>query len=211
VGVPRSSGTYLYIDDGIVIQNGSSDAVDHNYISGFFDFGIELAGHIVASDFNNNTIVGTTSNGGIGGFASNTHPTFSYLNFYYNDISYVGTGFWFGGGCGYFTGEPSGKLFSNTTFYYNNLHDYIGTSPISFVAYLYQVADWYGSCTGDATASYAADVTISNNTFTGNAFGAYPPIFSSGNTYSLGATYVTDGGSNTCTAPGYSNYPITCH
>jgi parallel beta-helix repeat protein len=209
-------------DDGIIINDESSDTVTGNTISNVWDCGIEFTGNIIYGTFSGNTI-NNASLAGIGGW----YWLSLYANtFRGNQVNGAANAFtfmrdrglrkanWDGRGAAadsgvYFTGNVfDGNSLTNkyTTAYFTPAWGASIYIPFEESWNAYPL-EYNGAASSAETVPTLSQFVLTGNRFSNNNFGtAYEAYF--GQPEYPGA--VIDQGGNTCAKTWRANYPLAC-
>jgi len=198
-------------DDGIGINDESSDTVSGNSIANVFDCGIETSGVVADTIFSDNTIR-RTGFCGIGGWYWNSLRGCTISG---NTIDTVPAAFEF---FRIFGLRPAGfdslhKLPADTAVYFsenvfdgNRIINPQGRSLIPVYTHM-----GYNGAVSDIPGERAAtdsDFVLTNDTFRNDDFGHSVPAPSFGSPVVAGI--IVDGGGNVC-SDGGPGYPLVCH
>jgi parallel beta-helix repeat protein len=214
------AGWFKGVDDGIILQDESGDTISNNVIKNNWDCGIEFTGNIKNTLITNNTI-SVYDTAAIGGwyYMSMTGSTISnntansltgqVMLLFFRSYGLRAAGY-----------DPLGTFPADTGVYFQN-NIFSGNvannlaSPGTGLETVMELYNYLAYTTaqpqGGGTPIANNQFHISNNTFTGNNFGAgvNGPFFDPpASPTPLPADYVVDGGGNTCAAG--TGTPVTC-
>jgi len=186
-------------DDGIGLNNETSDLIQGNTVSGFWDCGLETTGLFSSSTISGNTF-SNIGRCGIGGWYTNSWLGNTVSNNTVQDtLQFLAIYRIFG--------LQSGE--TNVYFLNNSFNGNAFTSSSNTTQFgLPSIASYIDFQSQGAALIPPAQLILGNNVFTNNQFGTFQP--GSGSISFTPESMIVDGGGNSCSLSFDSQFPLSC-